>query len=97
MIDHLLDADTAVPLLLLALGLNIVIGLAGFALGLRRPAWARSGLIVQILVSTFFLLIVITPAVQADAMADDSSRVMSLAVFLGLLGLLKLLSRFEDQ
>lgn len=97
MIDNLLDADTAVPLLLLALGLNIVIGLAGFALGLRRPAWARSGLIVQILVAAFFLLIVITPAVQHDAMVDDSPRLLSLAVFLGLMGLLKLLGRFEDQ
>ena len=74
-----------------------MIGLGGFALGLRRPAAARSGLIVQILVSTFFLLIVITPAVQEDAMSGDSSRALSLAVFLGLLGLLKLLGRFEDQ
>lgn len=93
----MIDPDVAVPLLVLAVGVNMVIALGGFALGQRRAAVARSALIAQVLISTFFLLIVLTPVVQADAGEPDSPRLLSLAVFLGLLGLLKLLGRFEEH
>ena len=94
--DHLLDSDTAVPLLLLALSLQIVVALLGVGLSRFKPSITRSALITQVLLAAFFLLIVVTPGLQADANTADSPRLLSLAVFLGLLGLLKLLGRFEE-
>jgi hypothetical protein len=94
--DTILDSDTAVPLLLGALALQIVVSLVGIGLSRVKPNITRSALIIQVLLATFFLLIVVTPGLQADANTADSPRLMSLAVFLGLLGLLKLLGRFEE-
>jgi hypothetical protein len=94
--DGPLDHDAAVPLLLAALALQIVVALGAIALSRWKPNITRSALITQVLLASFFLLIVITPALQADANSGDSPRLFSLAVFLGLLGLLKLLGRFEE-
>jgi hypothetical protein len=94
--DRLLDSAVAVPLLLVALVLQIVVALLGVGLSRLKPAITRSALIAQILLATFFLLVVVTPGLQADANAADSPRLLSLAVFLGLLALLKLLGRFEE-
>lgn len=96
MVDSMLDSDVAMPLLLVSLALQIVIALVGVGLSRMKPAIARSALITQVLLAAFFLLIVVTPGLQADANTADSPRLLSLAVFVGLLGLLKLLGRFEE-
>lgn len=96
MMDTMLDNDATVPLLLTALAVQIVVALAGVGLSRWKPNIVRSALITQVLLAAFFLLIVITPALQADANSPDSPRLFSLAVFVGLLGLLKLLGRFEE-
>jgi uncharacterized membrane protein len=94
--EAVLDHEATVPLLLVALSLQVVVALGGVALSRFKPNIARSALITQILLAAFFMLVVLTPALQADANTSDSPRLFNLAVFLGLLGLLKLLGRFEE-
>jgi len=92
----MIDADTLVPLLVVGLTMNMVLGLVGWLIGRRHPAWARSALLTQVLLSAFFVLIVVTPEANEQALTPDSPRLFGLALFLGLLGLLKLLGRFEE-
>ena len=51
----------------------------------------------QTLTMSFFLLVVLSPIAQADAEDPGSQRFFGLALFLGVLGLLKLLGRFEEN
>ncbi len=88
--------DTLTTLFCAALGLNIAVAITGWLVGKTRPTWARSALLAQVLVSAFFLAIVLTPKAQEDAGLDDSPRLFSLALFLALLGLFKLLGKFEE-
>ena len=92
----MIDAETLVPLLVVGLTITMIMGLVGWVVGRRHAAWARSVLLTQVLVSAFFVLIVVTPIANEQALTPDSPRLLGLALFLGLLGLLKLLGRFEE-
>jgi len=88
--------DALVPLLTMALGLIVILSLVGWVLSRTRPAWARSTLLAQVIVAAFFLAVVLTPQAQADSAVPGSPKLFSLVLFLGLLGLFKLLGRFEE-
>ncbi len=93
----MIEADVGMPLLVAALAFNLVLGLAGWAASRLRPSWARSTILAQTLVGAFFLLLVLSPLAQHDAEDPSSQRFFALALFLGVLGLLKLLGRFEEN
>jgi FtsH-binding integral membrane protein len=93
----MMDADLGMPLLIVVIAFNMILGLAGWAASRVRPAWARSTILAQLLVSSFFLLMVLSPMTQADAEDPNSQRFFALALFMGVLGLLKLLGRFEEN
>jgi hypothetical protein len=94
--NALLQAPTAVPLLLAGLGLHIVVALVAFVVSRWKPAVARSALLMQVLLGAFVMMIVVTPWLQAEANAAGNTRFLNLAVFLALVGMLKLLGRFEE-
>jgi protein-S-isoprenylcysteine O-methyltransferase Ste14 len=92
-----MEPELAAPLMTVALAAVVTVALAGFALSTRRPSAARSALVAQVLVAGFFHAVVVTPTLQADADAPDSARWASLVAFVAVLGLLKLLGRFEES
>jgi cyclophilin family peptidyl-prolyl cis-trans isomerase len=76
----------------LAGGLVLIVGcgIVSFALANRLPGRVLTSLVlVNVLIGAFLLLIVLTPAAQA-------SSVFAVAVFAGMLGTFKMMSRFES-
>jgi cyclophilin family peptidyl-prolyl cis-trans isomerase len=72
------------------LGLMVACGFVTFALSGRLPARVVVSLVlVNVLVGSFLLLILLTPAAQ-------TSSVLATAVFAGMLGTFKVMSRFES-
>ncbi len=72
------------------LGLIVACGAVSFGLANRLPGRVLLSLgLVNVLVGAFFLLVLLTPAAQR-------SSVLALAVFLGMLGTFKMMSRFES-
>jgi hypothetical protein len=92
-----MEPALAAPLVTVALAVLVVIALTGFVASAYRPSAARSALLAQVLVGAFFFAIVITPTLQADADAPGSGRHASLLAFVAVVGLLKLLGRFEER
>jgi cyclophilin family peptidyl-prolyl cis-trans isomerase len=86
-------ADTAVvgaPALAGGLALIVACGLASFALANRLPGRVLTSLVlVNVLIGSFFLLALLTPVAQ-------TSSALSIAVFAGMLGTFKMMSRFES-
>jgi cyclophilin family peptidyl-prolyl cis-trans isomerase len=76
----------------LAGGLVLIVGtgVLTFALANRLPARVQLSLVLlNVLIGAFFLLILLTPAAQ-------TSSVLAMAVFAGMLGTFKLMGRFES-
>jgi cyclophilin family peptidyl-prolyl cis-trans isomerase len=76
----------------LAAGLILIVscGVASFALTNRVPARVLTSLgLIIVLIGSFFLLVVLTPAAQ-------TSSLIAIAVFAGMLGTFKMMSRFES-
>jgi cyclophilin family peptidyl-prolyl cis-trans isomerase len=72
------------------LALIVACGVASFALANRVPGRVLLSLVlVNVLVGSFFLLILLTPAAQ-------KSSILSIAVFAGMLATFKMMSRFES-
>jgi cyclophilin family peptidyl-prolyl cis-trans isomerase len=72
------------------LSLMVACGLATFALSGRLPPRVLLSLVlVNVLLGSFFLLVLLTPAAQG-------SSLLAVAVFAGLLGTFKMMSRFES-
>jgi cyclophilin family peptidyl-prolyl cis-trans isomerase len=85
-------ADTGAVGAPLAVGLVLIVacGLASFALANRLPGRVLTSLVlVNVLIGSFFLLALLTPLAQ-------TSSVLSIVVFAGMLGTFKMMSRFES-
>jgi cyclophilin family peptidyl-prolyl cis-trans isomerase len=81
-----------VPASALAGGMALIVacGITAFALANRLPARVLTSIVlIIVLVGSFFLLILLTPAAQ-------TSSLLAVAVFAGMLGTFKMMSRFEN-
>lgn len=81
---------TTVPLVVAGVGLVLLLALGSFFLSGRIPAnWQQSLTLLIVLTASFLLLILLTPYGQRH-------QIVALGLFLGAVGLFKLLSRFES-
>jgi hypothetical protein len=86
------ESPAAVSAPALAGGFVLIVGcgLASFALANRLPARVLTSLVLMnVLIGSFYLLALLTPAAQ-------TSSVLAMAVFAGMLGTFKMMSRFES-
>jgi hypothetical protein len=68
----------------------VACGLASFAFANRLPGRVLMSLVlVNVLIGAFFLLALLTPAAQTNS-------ALSIAVFAGMFGTFKMMSRFES-
>jgi cyclophilin family peptidyl-prolyl cis-trans isomerase len=78
------------PALAGGMALIVACGVASFAFANRLPGRVLTSLVlVNVLIGSFFLLALLTPAAQ-------TSSALSIAVFAGMLGTFKMMSRFES-
>jgi cyclophilin family peptidyl-prolyl cis-trans isomerase len=83
-------SSASAPALAGGLALIVACGVAAFALANRLPARIQTSLVlIMVLVGAFFLLVLLTPAAQ-------TSSLLAVAVFAGMLGTFKMMSRFEN-
>jgi cyclophilin family peptidyl-prolyl cis-trans isomerase len=84
------SAATPAPALAGGLALIVAFGIAVFAFANRLSARVQMSLVlIMVLVGAFFLLVLLTPAAQ-------TSSALAIAVFAGMLGTFKMMSRFEN-
>jgi cyclophilin family peptidyl-prolyl cis-trans isomerase len=89
---ELTSSTSSAPAPAVAGGLALIVacGIAAFALANRLPPRIQTSLVlIMVLVGAFFLLVLLTPAAQ-------TSSLLAVAVFAGMLGTFKMMSRFEN-
>jgi hypothetical protein len=75
--------------LIAALAAMLLLGLAAYACAVFYPRAVPTVNLIAVLVGVFFLFAALTPGAYR-------SRALSIAIFLGLLGTFRLMSRFES-
>ena len=84
------SAGAVSPALAAGLALIVGFGVVSFALANRLPARVLMSLVmINVLIGSFLLLVLLTPVAQ-------TSSLLAMGVFAGLLGTFKMMSRFEN-